>query len=454
MNTKNQLGGILIMTVILLMMLTVMFISLSDMTNRLYRKGGLLAQDETAFQIAEAGLNFARWRLAHDPTNYTPISRTVSDQLKGVIGTYDISFTPPPSWSNLVGINAVGYTADSPTRKITIDASYGKASFAKYSSITNSDVWYASTISGAVHSNGGIRMDGVSDSSMSSAKETYVCQTAHNCNNEVKPGVWGTGSNSDFWEYPVASVDYAGLTSDLLSMRATAINNGTYFGPSGAFGYRLQFVSSNRYTVYRVTAKTATLDSYASDTGWQNRSDNIATNTVISPSNRTVPANGILFFEDTVWVAGTVENRITVAAGRAPYSPDPNTNLDIVINGDISYGGVLDGSRSFAAIAQGNILIPHVISDVLRLDGAYVAQYGRFGRRYYTTASNNVRTSLTRYGMVASNLTPVTSWSNGFSVVSGFINSFATYDPNLLYAPPPFFPTSGKYQILSWKKTE
>ncbi len=160
-----------------------------------------------------------------------------------------------------------------------------------------------------------------------------------------------------------------------------------------------------------------------------------------------------MFFEDTVWVNGTIEDRVTVAAGREPYSSDPNTNVDIIINGAITYNNVLDGSRAFAAIAQGNILIPYLALDVLRLDGAYVAQYGRFGRRYYTSGSSNLRTSITRFGMVASNLVPVTSWSDGFSVVSGYINSFSTYDPNLLYAPPPFFPTSGQYQILSWRKT-
>lgn len=454
MQQNKQMGGILIITVIFVMMLTVMFSSLSGMTNALYKRGSLAAQDETAFQIAESGLNFARWRLAHAPTDYTPVTRTISDPLRGELGTYEVSFTAPSLGSNVVGLNVVGYTAGAISRRITIDASYGKPSFAKYSSLTNDDVWYASAISGAVHSNGGIRMDGVSDSSMSSARATYLCQQNQGCSTPVEqPGIWGTGGDSSFWQYPVASVDYSELTSDLLTMKDAAQSANTYFGPSGAYGYRLQFLSNHRYRVYTVTAKNAPVTSYASDTGWQTRSDNIGTQVSLL-GVRTVPANGILFFEDTVWVDGPIEDRITVAAGRAPYSPDPNTNVDIIINGSITYNDVLDGTRAFAAIAQGNILIPYQIVDVLRLDGAYVAQYGRFGRRLYTGAGYNMRSSLTRYGMVASNLVPVTSWSDGFSVQSGYINSFSTYDPNLLFAPPPFFPTSGSYQILSWRKTE
>src|SRR3989344_6625204 len=93
MNTKNQQGGILIMTVILVMMLTVMFISLSGITNLQYRQGGLAAQDETALQIAEAGLNFARWRLAHDSTNFTSVTKEMNDPLHGLLGTYALTFT-------------------------------------------------------------------------------------------------------------------------------------------------------------------------------------------------------------------------------------------------------------------------------------------------------------------------------------------------------------------------
>ncbi|MEK7500224.1 MAG: hypothetical protein AAB649_06530, partial [Patescibacteria group bacterium] len=294
MHAHKQLGGILIITIIFVMMLTVMFISLSGMTNALYRRGGLAAQDETAFQIAESGLNFARWRLAHDPTNYDPVTRTVSDQLEGVLGSYEVSFVAPPFGSTVVGLTSVGYTAGASLREITINASYGKPSFAKYSSLTNDDVWYTAAISGAVHSNGGIRMDGVSDSSMSSARATYSCQVLHGCGPTEKPGIWGIGSDSSFWQYPVPAVDYGGLTSDLLSTKDAAIAAGTYFGPSGAYGYRLEFLNNHNYRVSTVTAKTAPVSSYAYDTGCQNRSDDIGSTSILAPASRTVPVIGLL----------------------------------------------------------------------------------------------------------------------------------------------------------------
>lgn len=348
-------------------------------------------------------------------------------------------------------ITSVGHTANAPTRDATLTATYGIPSLARYASITNDDVWYKSTIFGPVHSNGGIRMDGVSDSSMTSAKSTYVCKSYHGCNNVTKPGVWGSGQNPTLWNFPVPAVDYSGITVDLLTMKTAAQAAGTYFGPSGAQGYHILFNSNNTYSLYRVTAKRSVIYSYASDTGWQWASHDISTETLLSTA--AVPANGILYMEDTLWVNGDIRSKVTVAAGRFPDVP--STNADIILNGNIDYGGVTDGSRSLGAVAQANILIPYYTApNVFHLDGAYIAQHGKFGRRYYNTGSSILRSSIVRFGMMASNLVPVTAWAdqNG-TVISGYQSGSTSYDANLLYAPPPFFPTSGEYQFLSWNET-
>jgi hypothetical protein len=82
-----------------------------------------------------------------------------------------------------------------------------------------------------------------------------------------------------------------------------------------------------------------------------------------------------------------------------------------------------------------------------------VAQHGRFGRRYYSTGAYITRNTINQYGMMASNLVPVTTWVNGSGgVISGYRNGTSSYDSNLLYGPPPFFPTTGQYQFLSWEQ--
>lgn len=445
-------GGILIMTLVFVMMFTAIFIGLADLVSRQYKHGALQARDETAFQIAEAGLNYARWRLAHSPDNFESETREIEDQFAGVLGSYNVTFEEPQSGSTVVVITSVGATGARPEKEVTLMARYGIPSLARYSSIVNEDVWYGGEVSGALHANGGIRMDGYSDGIVTSARETYICKPYHGCWYQEKPGVWGSGERQELWEFPVPAVDYNALTADLLSMKSAAQENGTYHGHSGSNGYHVVFGDDNRYSLYRVTRMGDYMLSWSLQDGWRIMSHDISRQSHIGTYD--VPSGGILYFEDRVWVDGDIRDRVTVAAGRFPDSP--STNVDVIINGDISYGGVKDGSRSFAAIAQRNIVLPYSgAPDYLELDGAYIAQKGIFGRRYYFYGSHRLKETITRFGMMASNGIPVTTWVDGSgSVVSGYKRGTSSYDPNLLYLPPPYFPTSGQYEFISWEQVE
>lgn len=446
-------GGILIITLVFVVMFVVIFVSLAGYASRQFKQGAIESRDELAFQVAEAGLNYGRWRLAHDGEDTSSETRSVEDQFAGVIGSFDISFGAPLPGSSVTLITARGRTQALPAREVMLEARYGIPSLAKYASITNSDVWYGGEIQGAVHANGGIRMDGQSDSIMTSAKETYICLPIHGCSNEEKPGIWGVGERQELWEFPVTPVDYNSLTLDLLNIKDQAVSDGTYWGPgAGSHGYHLVFQADNTYALYRVTKKTSKLWSYATDTGWQNTSHDISEETLLETN--AVPSGGVMYIEDTLWVNGDIRDRVTVAAGKFP--DQPSTNVDIIINGNIDYGGVTDGTRVFAAIAQKNVLIPYSAApDNLRMDGAYIAQKGNFGRRYYSSGPHRLKSSLIRFGMIASNLVPVTAWVNGSgTVISGYQSGQATYDFNLLYGPPPYFPSSGQYQFLSWEQIE
>jgi len=55
--------------------------------------------------------------------------------------------------------------------------------------------------------------------------------------------------------------------------------------------------------------------------------------------------------------------------------------------------------------------------------------------------------------MTGSTWLPVTSWVNGSNqVISGYQSVDLSYDPNFLYGPPPYFPTNGEYQFISWEE--
>lgn len=437
------------MTLVFVTMFVIIFAALTGLVTRSYHQAVLQTQDEVAFQVAESGLNYARWRLAHEPTNFDSETKQVSDQFAGVLGSYVVSFTQPVAGSTLVMITAEGQTAAQPTRKVTLRARYGVPSLARFVAITNDDVWYKSEIKGTVHANGGIRMDGQSDSLMMSAKETYTCQTYHGCNPATtKPGIWGTGETPSLWEFPVPVIDYAAITADLLDMKNTAMAANTYYGPSGKYGYRIVFNNNNTYTIYKVTKKGTSVPTYMPETGTVTTSHDVSTQTLVE--TKAVPSGGVIFTEDTLWVNGEIRDRVTVAAGRFPDSP--STNADIIIYGDITYSDVHDGTRVFGAVAQRHVLIPWAgAENVLELDGALIAQNGRFIRPYYTTSPHVLKNKIERFGMTASNKPPATAWVNSSGqVISGYQQGELTYDPNLLYGPPPYFPTNGDYQFVSW----
>lgn len=442
------------MTLVFVSMFLVIFVSLTGLVNRSYHEGVLQAQDETAFQVAESGLNYARWRLAHDPDNFDNETRTVTDQQAGSLGTYELTFEPPPTGSTVVEITSVGQTVQQPTRNVTLTARYGRPSLARFTAVTNSDVWYGSQVKGPVHANGGIRMDGTSDSTVSSAKETYACQPYHGCSSpyQTKPGVWGTGVLQELWEFPAPAIDYQSLTVDLLAMRTAAQAADMYYGPSGSFGYQIIFDDDNTYAISRVTGVGPSVYSYFSDTGYEWRRDDVTATELVEI--QAVPTNGIIYVEDDVWIHGDIRDRVTVAAGAFPDTP--STNVDITLDGDISYGGVRDGTRSFGVVAQRHIRIPYTTApDQMELEGAFVAQKGSFHRRYYPSGAHRLKTQLSRYGMIASNGVPATAWLNGSgTVISGFQQSSSEYDPYLRYAPPPYFPTSGQYEFISWEEQQ
>lgn len=437
------------MTLVFVTMFVIIFAALTGLVTRAYHQAVLQTQDEVAFQVAESGLNYARWRLAHAPANFSGETKQVSDQFAGVLGSYSLAFTQPQAGSTLVVITSTGSTAAQPTRTVRLRARYGVPSLARYAALINDDAWYKSTIQGVVHANGGIRMDGTSDSLMTSARATYTCQTYHGCNPATtKPGIWGTGTTQSLWEFPAPTVDYAAITSDLLSMKTAAQGVNTYYGPSGKYGYHIVFNADNTYTIYKVTKKGTDVPTYMPETGTVTTSHDIGTQSLVE--TKALPASGIIFVEDTLWVNGEIRGRVTVAAGRFPDLPA--TNADIILYGDITYGGVHDGTRVFGAVAQRHVLIPWAGAEsTLDLDGAFIAQKGRFIRPYYTTSPHVLKTKINRYGMMASSKPPATAWVNSSgTVISGYQQGTSTYDPNLLYGPPPYFPASGEYQFISW----
>ncbi len=434
-----------------------------------------------AFTIAEGGLEYYRWHLAHASTDYFdgqgatstgPYVHDYFDKDGNKIGTFSLEINPPLPGSTIVTITSTGKVlADDSIEKV-IRVKMGISSFAKFAVAANDTMRFGAgtEVFGEIMSNGRVRFDGLAHNYVRSALSTSTdtdgdaCQAnvwaVHTCVDPddpspptplpAHPTVFEIGR-----EVGVPALNFTGITQDLLSLKTQASSSGVYFPSSTNPGYELVFSTNDRYTVYRVNSlvnpPTAGCTNYLGQSGWGTWSVN--SRTMISSG--TIPANGIFFFEDDLWVRGQIDGqRVTVASGLFPDNPTTRTNISVTDN--ILYSNY-DGTDVLALIAQNNINIGMVASTTIRIDAAVMAQNGRVGRYYYRPPGGgsqrcspyHTRNSITSFGMIGTNQRYGFAYTDG----NGYQIRNLVYDANLLYGPPPGFPlTSDSYQVVSWEE--
>lgn len=411
---------------------------------------------DQSLSIAEAGIHYYRWHLAHSPLDFTdgtghpgPYVHDYYDPQGSKIGQYSLEITPPDPGSSIITIKSTGKMSNNPNVTRVIETRFGIPSLAQYSFLHNANVWFGSglTVHGRVLSNGGIRQDGVNDSVIQSAKETYTCGTETGCSpSRIRPGIWGAGGPTSLWDFPVPAADFNAISVDFGVMKAEAQLRGVYFGPSSRSGYRVIFRTNGTADVYEVNS-TNYYRGYDSDGGCSNLYQRIATQSL--KGNYPLSTKHIFFFEDTVWVEGIINGQVTVAAARFPID---SYNEDIWINGNITYLAK-NGNHQLGIIAQRNIYFAKDLPEIFEIDGALLAQKGKIIRHNYhasgcSSYSNSVLDQLIIYGSVISNQKSYWNW--GTPPSSGFVTRDVTYDNHLYLIPPPYFPSTGDYQFISW----
>jgi hypothetical protein len=435
-------------------------------------------EQHKAAEIAEAGLNYYKWHLSHYPDDVTdstglpgPYVHVYNDPEGGPVGEFSLDITGTSYCGSVssIKVTSTGFTYDNPSAISTVSARYARPTVAEYSFITNDAVWYGSSriITGPVHSNNGIRMDGFNNSLVGSGVPNWECTSSFGCSpTETVNGVYTTGSNATpgLFSFPVSPVDFAGLTLDLSDMKNKAQNNGgIYYGPSGNYGYKVIFNGNDTVSVYKVTSVTSYW-AYSSVEGWHTDERN-----VISASTfvATVPVSNdcpLLYFEDKVWLEGDISQKVTLAA--ADLSLGTQTN--IVLEDNIEYVSGTDAG--LLAIAEDDVDVGLEVPTDLRTDGIYVAQKGRYGRNHYcqncmVSGTNRglpvlldpyvCRNSHTNYGSVISHGRVGTQWSGSAcgSYNSGFANRITSFDLNQVESPPPLTPeTSDVYTLKDWRQ--
>jgi type II secretory pathway pseudopilin PulG len=449
---------------------------------------------EQAFQIAEAGIDYYRWHLAHAPTDYQdgtgaagPYFHSFLDLYGATIGRYTLTITPPSIGSTKVTVRSKGEVFADTGATRTVEVQFAKPSWAKYAAVSNAGIWFgiSETIYGPVHSNSGVRVDGIAYNTVSSAISSYDDPVHNDTNKEFAvhthrnppPGGASTvqsfrpleappnpvPSRSDVFvggrQFPVPAVDFSGITNNLQDYKTKAQAAGFYRASSGVAGYHVVLKTNDTFDLYKVNSLVnpgngcSNSSNSSSQPGWGSWSVGTTGGAQTLLGNYAFPSNGVMFFEDHVWVDGTINSaRVTIASGRFPVSSATYTN--IIVNDNLRYTNT-DGQDTIALIAQGKVLIGLRSADTMRIDAAMIAQNEWIGRYYYGSNScqTDLRTLLTLYGMQATNQSGGFAWDNNGTIISGYQTQISYYDPNLLYSPPPSFPLlSDQYQTLYWQE--
>lgn len=442
--------------------------------------------------------------LTPDPElGYGPFEHDYYDDNNIKQGSYTLYLNPQSNGSTVVKVRSIG-KADNSDAIRTIDALIGAPSFASYGLVSDSALWFGNTetASGPVHSNQGIRMDGNSTADVTSANSTYIPPYSLGGDGSSHPGVWCKSTittpidcnsrNKSDWQYPVPSVDFNNISGNLCDIKKQAFesdastsslasgSNACSQTPStrtdaylpqrssrGRYnqsrGYLIQLNPDNTYDLFKVNGEDDTNNSYSSALNLQSQGTGI-----------DIPESGVIFAEDNIWIRSnpTFSGRVTIAAGRLETSARAN----IVVADDIVYG-TKNGSDSLGLVAEDSVLIapyapPNSGAFTFEVNAAMIAQEGtvEFPSRYRSNSYRctqgwvNNDQKFDFYGSVATRQrwtwTYLWGGSCGDNVyaasqgayISGVLNNNTEYDYNLLYAPPPSFPITSNYNILSWRE--
>jgi hypothetical protein len=433
---------------------------------------------------------------------YGPYVHNYLDANAKVTGTYTLWIKPQGNGSTIATVRSIGKVAGSNITR-TVDAQLGATSFASYGVVSDTALWFGNTekADGPVFSNQGIRMDGQNTAEVYSANSTYVPPSNLGGDGSTsKNGVWcdtsvttpvncSTRSKVD-WIYPSTTIDFNQVSSSLCTIKKEAfladsstsslasLSTACSQVPTGRTasylpqrsstynatkGYLIQLNTGGTYDLYQVNAEDDTKTSYTA-----------ALTLVSVATNITIPTSGVIFAEDNVWVRSnpTYHGRVTIAAGRLATT----NSADIHVASDIVYT-TKNGQDAVGLVAENDIVIapyaaPATGNFTLEVDAAMLAQSGsvNYPSVYASSTSSCTRgwvstsQKLLFYGSVASRQSWTWSWLRGGSCgnavkdtvsgnwISGFLNNTTQYDYNLLYAPPPSFPITGGYNILSWRE--
>lgn len=506
---KTKKGTALAYALVMIAVVAIILTSVMQFVVSRLKMGYYYESQQQAFEIAEAGVFWYRWYLAYETSGKTaqqiaafwttghPLGVAAAykveydDPWTGQgIGWYSISVTPPDPSSTVANITVTGWDNNYPKNITTLKVRFRRPSWSEYSVLGNAYQRFGTgtTVNGKLYVNGGVQFDGVATNTIYSSVTSYFDSDSDV--NHTEPGVWTSwagGYNTDMHSnvflagnsFPVPVQDFSSVTSDLGYMKTQAqAGSGQYFGTSGV-GQQITLRTDGTFDDCTVNAYspfvsagngTNEVTNYLGVvSGATSGNGNSCTTTACCASatcalikngqpnkgkcgslkNYPIPNKGVIFVENNVWLDGAINTeKVTVAAANFAGG------ASVFIKNNLTYTN-FNGNDIIGVVAEKNVEITENSANNLMIDGALLAVNGRVGREQY----NMNKSTISVYGAIATNnrygfaYTGQNNYNCGtFWVADGYCVRNLTYDNNLLYFPPPYFPTGSQYMMDLWEQ--
>lgn len=474
---KKKRGSTLAYVLVIMTVVTIILVSMLGYITSQIKFSINRVEKEKAFQIAEAGIYYYRWYLAHETSGKTaleinsfletggPMGFTPDSVEYYGMGEYQLVIEPPIAGSTIINVESTGWSNKVPDMKRTVKVRFRRPSWSEYSFLSNSFMNFGdqSEVYGKVHSNNGIRFDGLAHNTVSSLIPSFYDPTyggskkqfgVHTTVNPADPDApaypWPSGTvpeRPDIFmggrEFPVSEVSFTGVTTDFANMKNQAQSGqGKYFDSTG-LGRRIILKSDGTFDVCTVNTANAnlhTISRYLRNSG----SGTCTSCSGLCLSNYPIPPGGMIFVENNVWVEGVINNqRVSIIAANLSGGGDKRDIYIGISNNNLQYVAY-NCSNMLGLIAQRDVRVLNECPTDFIVDAALLAQEGTVG---INDNGFSGKDSLTFNGAIASYLQPYFQHGN-----SGFALRLYNYDNNLLYCPPPYFPTGTEYAIDLWEE--
>jgi len=449
-----------------------------------------------AFNLAEAGADQGEAWLREQgapPESAHSIGPMLLEN-----GTYEVTITPDTgndyAWLKSYTVQSTGTLSGGQAYR-TVTMKLQQQSFALYSYFTNqeissvsgSTIWFYSgdRVRGPVHTNDRFHLawstsatdpifyDTVSSRSTNTEWNPFAPRNDNEWRKVFAGGrdAFTTGvdriplpSSSELQKLAAwgSASGFPGTDGVYLPNNGSQVSAGIYVRGNNTVTFSVESGTGNQLIAIRVGTSTTNI-----------RVDLPGNQTTVtppsgSPTTYTGTPNGVIYSTGSItslkgMLANNYENGSTIFARNAwTIATDVNSGKDITITDNLIYQTQPDSTQSRTALCNLRAATLGLVSEDivlgsgaptnLTINGVMLAgsETTTNGTFYNSTWNTTLKGSLRVLGgIIQKKRGPVGTFS-GTSLITGYRKDY-NYDTRMVYAPPPYFPTTGMYDIKSWQ---